>query len=138
MAMDVAAARAFAAGNPRAVLVPPRPDGRPTATPVLCGTDTEGRLVVSTQEASAKVRNLRRNPQVAVCVLNDGFFGSWVQFDGQAEIVPLPEAMEGLVELYRQISGDHPDWDEFRAAMEEQRRVLLRIEVQAAHGRGSG
>lgn len=133
--MDITEVRAFAASNHRAVLVTTRADGRPLTTPVLCGVDPQGKVVVSTQGASAKVRNIARHPEVALCVLNDGFFGPWLQVDGRAEIVPLPDAMEGLVELYRQISGEHPDWDEFRQAMQDQRRVLLRIDLDAGAGR---
>lgn len=130
--MEVDDARAFVARNHRAVIVTLRADGRPHTAPVLCGVDGSGRVVVSTREAAVKTKNLRRDPRVSVCVLNDGFFGEWLQVDGQAEIVSLPEAMDGLVELYRQISGEHPDWEEFRSAMAEQRRVLLRVEVEHA------
>ena len=79
-----------------------------------------------------KVRNARKRPAVSLCVLSDGFFGPWVQIDGRTEVVPLPEAMEGLVDLYRQVAGEHPDWDDFRSAMERERRVLLRVHVERA------
>ena len=130
--MDVAVAREFLRSNHRVVLVTARADGRPHAAPVLGGVDDGGRAVVSTTESSVKTGNVRRDPAVSLCVLNDGFFGSWVQIDGRAEVVPLPEAMDGLVDLYRQISGEHPDWDGFRSAMDAQRRVLLRVEIQRA------
>ena len=79
-----------------------------------------------------KARNLRRDPTAVLCVLSDDFFGRWIRIDGRAQIVSLPEAMEGLVDYYRRISGEHPDWDEYRQAMEQQRRVLVRISIDAA------
>lgn len=130
--MDVAEARSFLEKHHRAVVVTLRAGGRPQTSPVLCGLDGEGRVVVSTTESTAKVKNLRRDPRVSFCVLRDEFFGGFAQVDGRAEIIPLPDAMEGLVDLYRQLSGEHPDWDEFRAAMVEQRRVLLRVEIEQA------
>ena len=130
--MDAAEARTFLEKHHRAVVVTLRVDGRPQTSPVLCGLDDEGRVVVSTTESTAKVKNLRRDPRVSFCVLRDEFFGGFVQVDGRAELVALPDAMEGLVDLYRQLSGEHPDWDEFRAAMVEQRRVLLRVEIEQA------
>jgi len=109
-----------------------RSDGRPQMSPVLCAVDDTGRVVVSTREGSAKVRNLRRDPRVAACVVSDGFFGPWVQVEGTAEIVPLPEAMEPLVDYYRRISGEHPDWADYRAAMEREKRVLVRFPIERA------
>ena len=135
--MDLDEARRFARRHHHAVVITSRADGRPQASPVLCGLDGDGRVVVSTREAAAKTRNLRRDPRVSLCVVSDDFFSAWVQIDGRAEIVPLPEAMEGLVALYRQVSGGHPDWDEFRAAMQDQGRVLLRVTPEhAGPGRG--
>ena len=130
--MEVDEARAFVTRNHRCVLVTNRADGRPQTSPVLCGVDGDGRVVVSSREAAMKVRNLRRDPRASFCVLDDGFFGDWVQIDGRAEIVSLPEAMDGLVDLYRQTGGEHPDWDEFRAAMEEQRRVVVAVVIERA------
>src|SRR5689334_24527325 len=104
-----------------------RSDGRPQMSPIVCNVDGDGRVVVSTRETALKTRNLRRDPRVSLCVVNDGFYGDWVQVDGTAEIVALPEAMEPLVDYYRSISGEHPDWDEYRNAMERQGKSLLRI-----------
>ena len=85
-----------------------------------------------------KTRNARRDPRVSLCALSDGFVGPWVQVDGRAEIVPLPEAMQGLIDLYRRAAGEHPDWDDFRAAMDRERRVLLRIDIERAGPERSG
>ncbi len=128
--MDPDRARAFLAHHHRAVLVTERRDGRPQTSPVVCGLDEGGRVVISTRETAAKVANVRRRPEVSLCVLSDEFFGQWAQVDGVTDVVALPEAMDGLVALYRQVAGEHPDWDDFRAAMKRERRVLLRIHIQ--------
>ena len=128
--MDPDRLRAFLADHHQAVLATVRRDGRPQMSPVVCGMDDEGRVVISTRETAAKTKNARRRPQVSLCVMSDGFYGEWRQVDGKAEVVFLPEAMDGLVDAYRQMAGEHPDWDDFRAAMERERRVLLRIEVE--------
>jgi PPOX class probable F420-dependent enzyme len=123
--------RVFVAGNHRAVLITRRSGGGLQTSPVLVGVDGEGKLVVSTREDAYKTRNLRRDPTAVLCVLSDGFFGDWLRIEGTAQVVSLPEAMDGLVDYYRGISGEHPDWDEYRRAMEQQRRVLLRISIDA-------
>jgi PPOX class probable F420-dependent enzyme len=125
-------ARAFVASNHRAVLVTRRSGGGLQTSPVLVGVDGDGRVVLSTREPAYKTRNLRRDPSATLCVFNDGFFGTWLQIDGTAEIVSLPEAMEPLVDYYRRISGEHPDWDEYRQAMRDQRRVLIRVTIDHA------
>jgi PPOX class probable F420-dependent enzyme len=124
-------AREFVAGNHRAVLVTRRAGGGLQTSPVLVGVDGEGRLVVSTREGAYKTRNLRRDPTAVLCVFADRFFGRWLQVEGRAEVVPLPEAMDGLVDYYRRISGEHPDWDDYRRAMRQQRRVLVRVSIEA-------
>jgi PPOX class probable F420-dependent enzyme len=136
--MDVERARTFVRENHRAVMVTRRAGGDAQLSPVLCSVDAEGRIGVSTREAAMKVRNLRRDPRVSLCVLNDGFFGEWIQIDGTAEIVSLPEAMEPLVEYYRSLAGEHPDWDDYRAAMERERRVIVRIDIERAGPDRSG
>jgi PPOX class probable F420-dependent enzyme len=130
--MDLDEARAVVAEQHHAVLATLRADGTPQMSPVLAGVDGEGRIVVSTRETAYKVHNLRRDPRAWLCVLPDGFFGRWVQVDGDTEIVSLPEAMELLVEYYRDQSGEHPDWDAYRAAMESEQRCVLRITPRAA------
>jgi PPOX class probable F420-dependent enzyme len=111
----------------RAVLLTRRGGGGPQLSPVTYGVDANGRVVVSTYPSRAKVANARRTPAVSLCVLSDDWDGPWVQLDGEAEVLDLPEALEPLVEYYRSISGEHPDWDEYRAAMQRQGKSLLRI-----------
>jgi PPOX class probable F420-dependent enzyme len=125
-------ARAFLRDNHRAVLATRRSDGAPQLSPITVGIDHEGRAVISSRETAIKVRNLRRDPRAWLCVMNDGFFGDWISLEGPVEILPLPEAMEPLVEYYRSISGEHPDWDDYRAAMERDRRVVVRMTIERA------
>ncbi|NES30847.1 TIGR03618 family F420-dependent PPOX class oxidoreductase [Micromonospora terminaliae] len=113
----------------RVVLLTTRADGRPQSSPVSCGVDGEGRLVISTYPERAKVRNIRRDPRVSACVLSDDWNGPWVQVDGTAEVLDLPEALDPLVDYFRSISGEHPDWDEYREAMVRQGKSLIRVTI---------
>jgi PPOX class probable F420-dependent enzyme len=130
--MDTGRAAGFLRAHHRAVLATSRSDGRPQLSPVTCTVDDEGRVLISTREPAIKTRNLRRHPQASLCVFTDNFFGDWVQVDGDAEIIPLPDAMDLLVDYYRRISGEHPDWDDYRAAMIRDRRVIVRITITRA------
>ena len=125
--MDLDDALAFVRENHRAVLATLRADGRPQLSPVVCGVDRDGMIVVSTRQTAMKTKNVRRETWCSLCVVTDGFYGPFVQIEGTVEIVELPEAMEHLVEYYRAVSGEHPDWDDYRAAMERDRRVVLRV-----------
>jgi PPOX class probable F420-dependent enzyme len=130
--MDLDEARAFVRSNHRAVLATMRRDGTPQLSPVACGVDDSGAVVVSTREPAAKTRNVRRDPRAWLCVMSDGFYGQFVQVEGTATVVSLPEAMDGLIDYYRSVSGEHPDWDDYRAAMEREQRVLIRLELTRA------
>jgi PPOX class probable F420-dependent enzyme len=112
------------------ILVTTRRDGRPQLSPVTMGVDTDGRVVVSSYPERAKTRNARRRAEGSVCVLSEEFDGDWVQVDGSLEVIDLPEALDGLVEYFRSISGEHPDWDDYRAAMQRQGKVLLRLTIE--------
>lgn len=109
------------------VLITTRADGRPQASPVTGGVDDSGRIVVTSYPERAKVRNVRRDPRVSVLVLSDDFGGAWVQVDGEAEVVDAADDVEPFVEYFRNISGEHPDWTEYRQAMVDQGKSLLRI-----------
>lgn len=111
------------------VLLTVRRDGRPQSSLVTMGLDTEGRIVISSYPERAKVRNIRRNPQAAVVVQSDDFGGEWVHVDGTAEVIDLPDAVEPLVEYFRVISGEHPDWQEYREAMVRQGKCLIRMTI---------
>jgi PPOX class probable F420-dependent enzyme len=120
---------AFLRDRHHGVLMTTRADGRPQLSPVTCGVDADGRIVVSTYPQRAKARNARRDPRVSMCVLSDDFGDAYVQVDGHAEVLDLPAALEPLVEYFRCISGEHPDWDEYRAAMTRQGKCLIRITI---------
>ena len=109
------------------VLLTRRSDGTPQVSPVTGGVDDAGRIVISTYPERAKTTNARRRPEVSVLVLSDDFGGAWVQVDGTAEVLDVPDSVEPLVEYFRNISGEHPDWDEYRAAMVEQGKSLIRV-----------
>ena len=130
--MDTGRAADFLRAHHRAVLATSRSDGRPQLSPVTCTVDDEGRVLISTRETAVKTRNLRRRPQASLCVFTDNFFGDWVQVEGDVEIIPLPDAMDLLVDYYRRISGEHPDWNDYRAAMVRDRRVIVRITITHA------
>ena len=114
----------------RAVLVTTRKDGSPQLSPVTCGVDEDGRVVISTYPQRAKVANLRRDPRTTVMIQSDDWDGPWVQLDGTAEVIDMPEAREPLVDYFRSISGEHPDWDEYRDAMQKQGKSLVRVTVE--------
>jgi len=134
--VDVDAALEFIRHNHHGVLATLRRDGTPQLSPIDAGVDAAGRIVISTREPAMKARNLRRDPRAWLCVFPDSFYPrdgrSHVQVDADAEVVSLPEAMEGLVDYYRGISGEHPDWDDYRAAMARDRRCLIRLVVTRA------
>jgi PPOX class probable F420-dependent enzyme len=130
--VDLDAARDFVRANHRAVLATMRRDGTPQLSPVTCGVDDSGAVIVSTRKTAAKTKNARRDPRAWLCVFTDGFFGQFVQVEGEVSVVSLPEAMEGLVDYYRSISGEHPDWDDYRASMVRDQRVLLRLDLTRA------
>lgn len=125
--VDLEALLKFARPRHHMLLITTRRDGRPQASPVTGGVDGEGRIVISTYPERAKTANARSRPQVSVLVLSDDFGGAWVQVDGDCEVLDLPESVEPLVDYYRAISGEHPDWDEYRQAMADQGKSLLRI-----------
>ncbi len=136
--MEIDEAIEYVHRNHNAVLATLKQDGSPQLSPVTVGVDEGSRVIISTRQTAYKVRNVRRDPRVWLCVFPPGFYGQWVQLDGTAEIVGLPEAMDGLIAYYRGISGEHPDWDEYRAAMERDKRLLLRITVTKAGPSVSG
>ena len=111
----------------RLLLATVRRDGRPQMSPVTGGVDSHGRIVISTYPARTKTRNAENDPRVSVLVLSDDWNGPWVQVDGDAEVLHMPEAADGLVEYFRCISGEHPDWEEYRQAMRIQNKSLICI-----------
>jgi PPOX class probable F420-dependent enzyme len=136
--MDVATALDFVRKHHRGVLATIRKDGRPQMSPVVGYVDAAGYVAISSRETAVKVKNLRRDPRASWCGFSDGFYGEWVQLEGTAEILALPDALEPLVEYYRALSGEHPNWDEYREAMVTDQRLLIRIRVERAGPNVSG
>lgn len=101
-------------------------------SPVVAAVDDAGRVLISTRETAVKAKNLAADPRAALCVISDAFFGEWIQVEGTAEIIRLPDAMAILEDYYRRISGEHPDWADYRAAMRRDKRLILRITVERA------
>ena len=130
--MDIGRATSFLSTHPRAILATMRSDGRPQLSPVVVAVDDDGRVLVSTRETAIKAKNLARDPRASVCVINDGFFGEWIQAEGNAELIHLPDAMPMLEDYYRRISGEHPDWDDYREAMRRDKRLIIRIAIDRA------
>lgn len=119
---------AFVAPRHRGVLLTTRADGRPQSSLVTMGL-SGGEILISSYPERAKVHNVRRDPRVSVVVMSDEFNGEWVQVDGTGRVVDLPDAVEGLVEYFRCISGEHSDWDEYRQAMVHQGKCLIRVAI---------
>ena len=136
--MDVTEALEFIRANSQSVLATTRADGRAQLSLVNVVVDDAGRVVLSSRATAVKVKNLRRTPYASVCVMTAAFYGDWCQVEGAVTVVDLPEAMDGLVDYYRRASGEHPDWDDYRAAMVREQRVLVVIDVQRAGPSVSG
>jgi PPOX class probable F420-dependent enzyme len=136
--MNLDELRAMVAGQHHAVLATFRPSGGVQMSPVLVSLDAEDRLIISSRQGAYKVKNLRRDPRVFVCLLPDSFFGNWIQAEGTGSIIDLPDAMDLLIDYYRRTSGEHSDWDEYRAAMRSERRVLIRIDIDRIGPNRSG
>jgi PPOX class probable F420-dependent enzyme len=130
--VDLDRARDYLRANRRAILATMRADGTPPLSPVLVAVDDAGRVVVSTREPAMKTRNVLRDPRAWVCAFPDTFFGGHVQVEGDVDVVTLPEAMDGLVDYYRRVAGEHDDWDDYRAAMQRDQRCLLRLSLSRA------
>ena len=131
--MDVDKARAFAREHHHGILATRHPDGGIRQSPVVAAVDDAGRLVISSRETAYKVRYLREAPWAQLCLFTDRFFGPWVWIEGTAEVLGLPEAMEPLVDYRRRFAdAADVDWDDYRARMERERRVLIRVNVERA------
>jgi len=136
--MDTARAADFLRAHHRAVLATVRADGRPQLSPVVAAVDEQDRVLISTRETAIKAKNLARDPLASLCVISDGFFGEWIQAEGTAELIRLPDALVFLEYYYRQISGEHPDWADYRAAMQREQRLVVRITLSRAGPDRSG
>jgi PPOX class probable F420-dependent enzyme len=130
--VDLDEARRFLREHHRGVLATRRSDGGVQQSPVLVNVDAEGRAIISSRETAYKVRNLRRDPWAQLCAFTNRFFGGWLFVEGRAHVLSLPQAMEPLIDYYKRFPDENPDWDDYRARMERERRVLIRIELERA------
>jgi PPOX class probable F420-dependent enzyme len=126
-AVDLPALLDFIRPRHRMVLTTFRADGGLQSSPVTGGVDADGRIVIASYPQRAKARNIARRPRASVTVLSDEFDGPYVQVDGDAEMIALPDAVEPLVDYFRAVGGEHPDWAEYRRAMVDQGKCLLRV-----------
>ncbi len=131
--MDIADAQNFLSKHHHGVLVTQRRDGNLQMSPVSPAIDANGRVIISSRETAFKIKNLRHDPRASLCVFTEAFHGlGWVQVNGKAEVISLPEAMEFLMDWHRRVKGEHQNWDDYKKTMEKQRRVILRIEIESA------
>jgi PPOX class probable F420-dependent enzyme len=130
--VDLDRAREFIREHHHGVLATRRSGGRIQQSPVLVNVDGDGRAIISSRETAIKVKNLRRDPRAQVVVITNRFFGDWIWAEGQAEVVSLPEAMDPLIDYYKRFPDENPDWDDYRARMEREQRVLIRIALEDA------
>lgn len=131
--IDISTAQEFLAQHHCGVLATRRKDGGLQMSPITVGLDDQRRVIISSRESAYKVNNLRRDPRAALCTFTANFHGGgWVQVNGRTEIVSLPEALETLVYLQRQVYGEHKSWPEFRERMVRERRVIIRIGIESA------
>jgi PPOX class probable F420-dependent enzyme len=129
--MDAGAALDYVRSNDRAVMLTTRATGEPAMAPVTLAV-VDDQVTMSTRESAYKIGHLRRNPHTSLCVFPEKWLGRWVQLNCRATIVSLPDAMDTLVEYYRTLRGEHPDWDDYRRAMSEDKRCIVRFEILSA------
>ena len=130
--MDLEQAREFMRTNHRGVLAARAPGDHIHQSPILVTVDGDGRAIISSRETAYKVRYLRRDPWVQLCVFTDAFFGGWIFVEGSADVLSLPEAMDPLIDYYKRFPDDNPPWDEYRERMRREKRVLIRITLDRA------
>jgi PPOX class probable F420-dependent enzyme len=136
--MELEAALAFVRGSTRGVVTTIKADGRPQLSNITYHLGDDGVVRVSITDSRAKTRNLRRDPRVSLHVTTDDFW-QYVVVEGTAELTPVAAApddatVEELVAYYRAVVGEHPDWDEYRAAMVAEGRLLLHLRPERAYG----
>jgi PPOX class probable F420-dependent enzyme len=130
--MEVERAREFLTKHHWGILATRRKNGHLQMSPVTVGLDSEGRAIISSRETAYKVNNLRRDPRAALCAITTTFHGEgWVQINGTAEVISLPHALDTLIDLQRQVYGEHKNWPEFHERMVREKRVIIRIDIES-------
>ncbi|MCD9623895.1 PPOX class F420-dependent oxidoreductase [Rhabdothermincola salaria] len=136
--MDLTAAMAYLRERRNGVLVTLKSDGRPQSSNIIYVVGDDDVVRVSVTDDRAKTRNMRRDPRVSLHVSADDFW-SYVVVEGDADLSPVATdphdaTVDELVELYRAMQGEHGDWDEYRAAMVADQRLVLRLRPTHAYG----
>jgi PPOX class probable F420-dependent enzyme len=136
--MELAAALPFVAERHQGVLVTLKRDGRPQLSNIAYALGPDGVVRISVTADRAKVANVRRDERASLYVGQDDFWG-YAVLEGRAELAPVttePGDATGreLADLYRAVQGDHPDWDDFFAAMVRDRRQVVRLHPEHAYG----
>jgi PPOX class probable F420-dependent enzyme len=130
--MEVERAREFLTKHHWGILATRRKNGHLQMSPVTVGLDSEGRAIISSRETAYKVNNLQRDPRAALCAITTTFHGEgWVQINGTAEVISLPHALDTLIDLQRQVYGEHKNWPEFHERMVREKRVIIRIDIES-------
>jgi PPOX class probable F420-dependent enzyme len=129
--MEMDPAKEFLKKNHWGVLATRRKNGQLQMSPITVGLDSQGHAIISSRETAYKVNNLRRDPRAAVCAFTNSFHGEgWLQVNGTAKIISLPQALDTLVYLQRQAYGEHKSWPEFRERMVREKRVIICITIE--------
>jgi PPOX class probable F420-dependent enzyme len=129
--MEIADAQRFLQGNHRACIAVRQKDGWPQMTFVSPGIDLQGRVIITSRGTTYKIRHIRRDPRVSLLIFGEQYSGSkFVQIHGTAEIIELPEAMNTLIFWYKQVRGEHQNWDDYRKQMHDQKRVIIRVNIE--------
>ena len=130
--IEIDKAKEFLTQHHWGILATRRKNGNLQMSPVTVGLDDQGRAIISSRETAYKVNNLRRDPRAALCAITSSFHGEgWVQINGNAEVISLPQALDTLVYLQRQAYGEHKNWPEFHERMARERRVIIRIHIES-------
>ena len=129
--MDIATAQKFLRDNHRACIAVRQKDGWPQMTLVTPAMDTEGRVIITSRGTTYKIKHLRRDPRVSMLIFGEQYSGSkFVQIHGTAELIELPKAMEILIYWYKQVRGEHKNWDDYKKQMQDEKRTIIRVTIE--------
>ena len=129
--MDLVTAKKFLQDNHRACIAVRQIDGLPQMTFVTPGIDAEGRVIITSRGTTYKIKHIRRDPRVSMLIFGEQYSGSkFVQIHGAAEIIELPQAMDILIYWYKQVRGEHKNWDEYKKQMADEKRVIIRVTIE--------
>ena len=129
--MEIADAQKFLKDNHRACIAVRQKDGWPQMTFVTPGIDEQGRVIITSRGTTYKIKHIERDPRVSMLIFGEQYSGSkFVQIHGSAEIIHQPAAMDGLIHWYKQVRGEHQNWDEYKKRMQNEKRVIIRVNIE--------